>query len=85
MPIDAAWAHLLSQLLLATYFQTIILTCNNIRFVDCRLGFEMNDDRPALVVDDAEDVTDKRSEFQKGADCLSRVGYRNVATAGRNP
>jgi alpha-glucuronidase len=48
----------------------------NIRFFDCRFGFEKNDDRPALVVDDGENVVVEQCDFQKGADCISRVGFR---------
>jgi polygalacturonase len=50
----------------------------NIRFLNCRFEFEKNDDRPALVVDDGENVVFEQCYFQKGADCLSRVGFRNV-------
>ncbi|MHC4143628.1 MAG: glycoside hydrolase family 28 protein [Planctomycetota bacterium] len=53
----------------------------NIRFLNCRFGFEKNDDRPALAIDDGENVTFELCDLQKGADCLSRVGFRNVAGA----
>ncbi|MHC4298258.1 MAG: alpha-glucuronidase family glycosyl hydrolase [Planctomycetota bacterium] len=49
----------------------------NVRFIDCRLGFEKNDDRPAMLVDDGESVNFEQCDFQKGAACLSRVGYRS--------
>jgi polygalacturonase len=57
----------------------------NIRFLNCRFGFEKNDNRPALVVDDGKKVVFEKCDFQKGAVCLSRVGYRIVVTAGHNP
>ena len=53
----------------------------NVRFFNCRFGFEKNDDRPALVVDDGENVAFEQCDFQKGADCVSRIGFRNVAEA----
>ncbi len=53
----------------------------NIRFLNCRFGFEKNDDRPALVVDDGENVAFEQCDFQKGADCVSRVGFRNAIKA----
>jgi len=49
----------------------------NVSFLNCRFGFEKNDDRPALVLDDAENVAFERCEFQKGANCASRVGFRS--------
>jgi len=57
----------------------------NVHFLNCRFGFEKNDDRPAVIVDNGENVTFKQCNLQKGANCLSRIGYRNVTTAGRNP
>ncbi|MHC4727518.1 MAG: glycoside hydrolase family 28 protein, partial [Planctomycetota bacterium] len=53
----------------------------NVRFLNCRLGFEKNDDRPALVVDDGKNVAFEHCNFQKGADCISRIGFRNAAAA----
>jgi hypothetical protein len=45
----------------------------NIRFLNCRFGFEKNDDRPALVIDDWGKVTFEGCTLQKGSDCDSRV------------
>jgi len=53
----------------------------NVRFLNCRFEFEKNDDRPALLVDDVENVTFEQCDFQKGDDCISRIGFRNVAGA----
>jgi hypothetical protein len=53
----------------------------NIRFFNCRFGFEKNDDRPALVVDDGENVAFEQCDLKKGADCVSRVGFRNFVKA----
>ena len=53
----------------------------NVRFLNCRFGFEKNDDRPALVIDDGENVTLEQCDLRKGADCVSRVGFRNAAGA----
>jgi polygalacturonase len=53
----------------------------NVRFLKCRLGFEKNDDRPALVVDDGKNVAFEHCNFQKGADCISRIGLRNATAA----
>ena len=51
----------------------------NARFLNCRFGFEKNDDRPALIVNDGENIAFEQCDFQKGADCISRVGFRNAA------
>ena len=56
----------------------------NVRFLNCRFGFEKNDDRPTLVVDDGENVTFEQCDFQKGADCASRVGFRNATGANHD-
>ena len=53
----------------------------NVRFLNCRFGFEKNDDRPAIVVDDGENVAFEQCDLQKGADCVSRIGFRNTAGA----
>jgi hypothetical protein len=53
----------------------------NVRFLNCRFRFEKNDDRPALVVDDGENVAFEQCDLQKGADCVSRVGFHNAAGA----
>ena len=53
----------------------------NVRFVNCRFGFEKNDDRPALLVDDGENVAFEQCDLQKGTDCVSRIGFRNTAGA----
>ncbi|KPK43675.1 MAG: hypothetical protein AMJ65_05160 [Phycisphaerae bacterium SG8_4] len=55
----------------------------NVRLLNCRFGFEKNDDRPALVLDDAENVAFDQCNFQKGDNCISRVGFRNVGGADR--
>ena len=55
----------------------------NVRFLNCRFGFEKNDDRPALVVDDGENVTFEQCDLRKGADCIPRIGFRNAAGSGR--
>jgi polygalacturonase len=51
----------------------------NVRFLNCRFGFEKNDDRPALVIDDGENVTLEQCDLRKGTDCVSRVAIRNAA------
>jgi polygalacturonase len=56
----------------------------NIRFLNCRFGFEKNDDRPALVVDDGENVAFEQCDLQKGDDCVSRVGFRNAVGTDNN-
>ncbi len=55
----------------------------DVRFLNCRFGFEKNDDRPALIVDDGENIAFEQCDLQKGADCISRVGYRNITRADR--
>jgi len=57
----------------------------NIRFLNCRFGFEKNDDRPALVVDDGDNVTFEKCNFQKGNDCACRVGFRNAPRSKPKP
>jgi polygalacturonase len=56
----------------------------NVRFVDCQFGFEKNDDRPALVVDDVVNVAFEQCNFQKGNNCISRVGFRNTTGISRD-
>jgi alpha-glucuronidase/polygalacturonase len=56
----------------------------NVRFLNCRFGFEKNDDRPALVVDDGENVAFEQCDLQKGVDCVSRVGFRNASGANHD-
>ncbi|MCP4259994.1 MAG: hypothetical protein GY774_21140 [Planctomycetes bacterium] len=53
----------------------------NVRFLNCRFSFEKNDDRPALVIDNGENIAVEQCDFQKGAGCISRVGLRNIAGA----
>ena len=50
----------------------------NVRFLNCRFGFEKKDNRPALVIDDGNNVTFEQCDLRKGADCISRIGFRNV-------
>jgi hypothetical protein len=50
----------------------------NVRFFNCRFGFEKNEDRPALIIDDGENIAFELCDFQKGVDCVSRVGFRNA-------
>jgi len=56
----------------------------NVRFLNCRFEFEKNDGRPALVIDDGENVTFEQCDFQKGADCISRVEFRNATKANHD-
>ncbi|MHC4750639.1 MAG: glycosyl hydrolase family 28 protein [Planctomycetota bacterium] len=56
----------------------------DIRFIDCQFGFEQNDDRPALVIDDGKNVAFEQCNFQKGNNCISRVGYRNTIGTNRD-
>jgi hypothetical protein len=51
----------------------------NVRFLNCRFVFEKNDDRPALVIDDGENVTLEQCDLRKGTNCVSRVAIRNAA------
>ena len=51
----------------------------NIRFLNCRFGYEKNDDRPAMVVDDGINVTLDECYLQEGSNCDSRVVTRNGA------
>ncbi len=51
----------------------------NIRFLNCRFGYEKNDDRPAMVVDDGINVTLDECYLQGGSNCDSRVVTRNGA------
>ena len=53
----------------------------NVRFLSCRFAFEKNDDRPALVIDDGNNIAFEQCDLQKGTDCVSRVGFRNAAGA----
>jgi polygalacturonase len=55
----------------------------NIRFLNCRFGFENNDDRPALVIDNGENVTFEQCDLRKGDNCVSRVAFRNALTGSR--
>jgi len=57
----------------------------NVRFLNCRFGFEKNDDRPALVIDDGENVTLEQCDLRKGTNCVSRVAIRNAAGLDRQP
>jgi len=56
----------------------------NVHFLNCRFGFEKNDGRPALLIDDGENVAFEQCDFQKGDDCVSRVGFRNTAGIDHN-
>ncbi|MHC4323766.1 MAG: glycosyl hydrolase family 28 protein, partial [Planctomycetota bacterium] len=49
----------------------------NIRFLECRFGFEKNDDRPALVIDNGKNVEFDQCDFRKGAGCISRIEFRS--------
>ena len=51
----------------------------NVRFKDCNFGYETNDDRPAMVVDDGTNVTLDRCYLQQGSNCDRRVRTRNGA------
>ncbi|MHC4692925.1 MAG: glycoside hydrolase family 28 protein, partial [Planctomycetota bacterium] len=51
----------------------------NIRFLNCHFGYEKNDDRPAMVVDDGINVTLDECYLQEGSNCDSRVVTRNGA------
>jgi polygalacturonase len=54
----------------------------NVHFLDCLFGFEKNDNRHALVINDGDNVVFKLCDLQKGEDCLSRVGFHNTTEAG---
>ena len=56
----------------------------DIRFINCQFGFEQNDDRPALVIDNGKNVAFEQCNFQKGNDCISRVGFRNTTGASQD-
>jgi len=56
----------------------------NVRFLNCRFGFEKNDDRPALLIEDGENIAFELCNFQKGVNCVSRVGFRNTTGANRD-
>lgn len=56
----------------------------NIHFLDCRFGFEKNDDRPALVINDGDNVVFELCDLQKGVHCISRVGFRNALGVGQD-
>lgn len=51
----------------------------DVSFADCRFGFEQADGRPALVIDDAENVTLKNTTLPLGSECSSRIEVRNPA------
>ncbi|MEX2043707.1 MAG: glycosyl hydrolase family 28 protein [Opitutus sp.] len=51
----------------------------NLSFTDCAFDFEQDDGRPALVLDDAENVTLKNVVLPIGSECSSRVEVRNTA------
>jgi len=51
----------------------------NICFTDCSFGFEKNDDRPAIVVDDGINARLDKCYLQEGSNCDSRVVTRNGA------
>ena len=51
----------------------------NVRFKDCNFGYETNDDRPAMVVDDGINVTLDESYLHQGSNCGSRILTRNGA------
>jgi len=51
----------------------------NIRFTECSFGFEKNDDRPAMAVDDGRNIMLDECDLQEGADCDSPVMTRNGA------
>jgi hypothetical protein len=62
----------------------------NIRFQDCRFGFERNDDRPALTIDRGEGVNLEGCELEKGDDCPDALVIRGdskvkVAETGESP
>jgi polygalacturonase len=51
----------------------------NIRFLNCRFGYEKNDDRPAMVVDDGINVTLDECYLQQGSNCDAPIVTRNGA------
>ncbi len=51
----------------------------DLRFIDCELGFETDDGRAALVLDDADNVLLQTSELQTGAGRGSAVDARHGA------
>jgi polygalacturonase len=51
----------------------------NISFLNCRFGYEKNDDRPAMVVDDGVNVTLDVCYLQKGSNCDAPIVTRNGA------
>jgi hypothetical protein len=53
----------------------------NVRFFNCRFSFEKNDDRPVIIIDVGENIAFEQCDFQKGANCVSRVGFRKATGA----
>ena len=51
----------------------------NICFTDCSFGFEKNDNRPAMVVDDGINARLDKCYLQEGSNCDSRIVTRNGA------
>lgn len=52
----------------------------DVSFTDCAFPFEKSDGRPAIVIDDAEDVIFENTFLPIGSECSSRIAVRNQAT-----
>jgi polygalacturonase len=48
-------------------------------FTNCEFGFEKDDGRPAIVIDDGQKVVLNRVSIPIGSECSSRVAVRNTA------
>jgi polygalacturonase len=49
----------------------------NVSFTDCEFPFEKSDGRPAIVIDDAEQVIFENTFMPLGSECSSRIVIRN--------
>jgi alpha-glucuronidase/polygalacturonase len=49
----------------------------DVRFTGCNFGFEKNDDRPAMLIDDGINVALDECYLREGSDCDSPVATRN--------